>query len=140
MYGNTYRKLKKGEYKLNPGGRPLDNAWTSYFRPANKNLNVGKFVEKVTWQLHPTFRDPMKRYYEAPFEHSCPGCWGYFDLPFTVYWKEWTGLKKLEPEFELDFSEGGGQHVGWVKFKREDLEKQFPKMFGDVTSPPAQVR
>ena len=31
VYGNTYRKLKEGEYKLNPGGRPLDNSWTGYF-------------------------------------------------------------------------------------------------------------
>ena len=82
VYGNTYRHLKKGEYKCNAGGRPLDNAWMSFFKPVNKNLDVAKFVKKITWTLHPTFRDPVKVKREAPFTHTCPGCWGWFELPF----------------------------------------------------------
>ena len=80
VYGNTYRKLKKGEYKLNPGGRPLDNAFIGFFKPENPNLKVADFVEKITWTLHPTFRNPVWEMDKAPFTLDVPGCWGYFDL------------------------------------------------------------
>ena len=59
VYGNTYRKLKKEEYKLNPGGRALDNSWVSFFRLENPDLKVGSFVEKITWTLHSTFKNPV---------------------------------------------------------------------------------
>ena len=100
-YGNTYKKLKEGEYKLNPGGRPLDNSWVGFFKPENSDLKVGDFIEKITWTLHPTFSNPVRVVNVAPFVLKCPGCWGYFDLPFVVEFKKWTKLPKLHLNFEL---------------------------------------
>ena len=107
VYGNTYKKLQKGEYKLNPGGRPLDNSWVGYFWPENPNLKVGDFVEKITWTLHPTFHNPVREEVKAPFELKCPGCWGYFDLPFAVKFKKSIGVPVHHLNFELAFEENG---------------------------------
>ena len=58
VYGNTYWELREGEYKLNPGGRPLKHSWVSYFKPEHPDMKVDAFVESITWNLHSTFKNP----------------------------------------------------------------------------------
>lgn len=93
VYGNSYKLLKKGEYRCNRGGRPLPHSWVSYFNPISSKYKVGDFVKRITWTLHDSFKDPIKVKNKAPFTHECTGCWGYFDVPFKVEFLSWTGLK-----------------------------------------------
>jgi len=51
------------------------------------NADSAKFVEKVEWRLHKTFRDPLVACEEAPFGIMRVG-WGTFTVHFKIYLKE----------------------------------------------------
>ena len=99
-------------------------------------MKVDAFVESITWTLHPTFKNPKQIKLVPPFTHSCPGCWGYFDLPFEVKFKPWTKLPILHLNFELEFDELVSKHVTTVKITRESLSKKYPKLYKLDVPPP----
>jgi transcription initiation factor IIF auxiliary subunit len=68
------------------------------------NKDSAKFVDKVQWRLHKTFRDPLVECDEAPFSIMRVG-WGTFTIHFKIYLKEDapTDTKVLEGSHYLVF-------------------------------------
>jgi transcription initiation factor IIF auxiliary subunit len=63
---------------------------------------VGKFVDSVTYHLHPTFKPSVIKVTEAPFLISRIG-WGYFEIHMEIVFKKWTGIPKMELDHMLAF-------------------------------------
>jgi transcription initiation factor IIF auxiliary subunit len=87
---------------------------------------LGNLVKSVKFQLHESFKNPKIVRYSAPFEYGCSG-WGYFDLPITVTWQDWVGVKTSTVEFELNF-EPEGIEYGFtltLKLPKEEVDKHL---------------
>ena len=73
-----------------------------------KNGDISKYVDKVQFELHETFKNPKKVITKKPFELSMRG-WGTFDIPVTIYFKKGMVLHPGYKEFDhcLSFDGNG---------------------------------
>lgn len=60
--------------------------WTVYVRGAT-NEDLGVVIKRVVFQLHPSFKNPMRVVESPPFELSECG-WGEFEIAITLYFYE----------------------------------------------------
>ena len=100
--------------------------WQAFVRIKNhKDYKIESIIDKVTFELHETFPNPIRDIKVAKNNEFCLGTsgWGYFDLPMTIHFKEHTGHSK-EPitiNHELCF-DGDGK---WVTVKVPLSGKKF---------------
>jgi YEATS domain-containing protein 4 len=72
---------------LGPGKNDFQtHQWTLYLRGAN-NEDLSNCIEKVVFQLHPSFAQPIRIYNDPPYEVTEKG-WGEFDAQITIHWKD----------------------------------------------------
>jgi len=64
------------------------HVWTLYLRGAN-NEDLSVCIQKVTFQLHASFQQPLREFTEPPFEVTEKG-WGEFEAQIRIYWKDPT--------------------------------------------------
>jgi YEATS family len=60
--------------------------WTLYLRGPN-NEDLSHCIEKVVFQLHPSFSQPIREYTQPPYEVTEKG-WGEFDAQIRIHWKD----------------------------------------------------
>lgn len=60
--------------------------WTLYLRGSN-NEDLSHCIEKVVFQLHPSFAQPIREYTQPPYEVTEKG-WGEFEAQIRIYWKD----------------------------------------------------
>jgi transcription initiation factor IIF auxiliary subunit len=70
--------------------------WTCFIELNHPMLKkyTYKLIDKVDFQLHETFRPPLrtaKSVEGKPIEYSTIG-WGTFDVPMTIHWKKEVGI------------------------------------------------
>eukprot|EP00878_Enallax_costatus_P038018 GHUV01043145.1.p1 GENE.GHUV01043145.1~~GHUV01043145.1.p1 ORF type:complete len:208 (+),score=44.90 GHUV01043145.1:368-991(+) len=68
--------------------------WTAYVRGVGTE-DVTHFIQRVTFQLHPSFKDPVRRVEQPPFELTETG-WGEFDISMVLHFTPDAGEKDLE--------------------------------------------
>lgn len=89
-YGNLYQRVKKPEFTNE--GYPKEHKFTSFFKVVGEDAqNSGKYVEKIVYELHSTFKKPTATRDKAPFTYWAI-TWGSFDMKINIHWKKW--LKK----------------------------------------------
>jgi len=94
--GNTHQSVA-------PTGPSQQNShkWCMFVRPCDPTLDLSKLIDKVVFELHPSFFPPVCTVYApGPFEISRLG-WGYFDITVNVHWK--NGKKSVYVH-QLDFT------------------------------------
>jgi YEATS domain-containing protein 4 len=67
--------------------------WVCYVRPVNDE-DLSTFIEKVNFQLHPSFTQPNRTCTRPPFEMYESG-WGEFEICIQIYFKD-TREKRLD--------------------------------------------
>jgi YEATS domain-containing protein 4 len=72
------RAENKNEYQ--------SHQWTLYLRGLN-NEDLSTCIEKVVFQLHPSFAQPIREYKNPPFEVTEKG-WGEFEAQIRIHWKD----------------------------------------------------
>ena len=83
IHGNVSFYLgKKAENK----NEYQSHQWTLYLRGLN-NEDLSICIEKVVFQLHPSFAQPIREYKHPPFEVTEKG-WGEFDAQILIHWKD----------------------------------------------------
>lgn len=60
--------------------------WTLYLRGSN-NEDLSPCIEKVVFQLHPSFAQPLREFTQPPYEVTEKG-WGEFDAQIRIHWKD----------------------------------------------------
>ena len=60
--------------------------WTLYLRGPNDE-DLGVCIQKVVFQLHPSFPQPVRELTEPPFEVTERG-WGEFEAQIRIVWKD----------------------------------------------------
>ena len=60
--------------------------WTLYLRGLN-NEDLSPCIEKVVFQLHPSFAQPIREYKHPPYEVTEKG-WGEFEAQIRIHWKD----------------------------------------------------
>jgi hypothetical protein len=72
------RAENKNEYQ--------SHQWTLYLRGLN-NEDLSTCIERVVFQLHPSFAQPIREYKHPPFEVTEKG-WGEFEAQIRIHWKD----------------------------------------------------
>jgi hypothetical protein len=74
---------------LGPGKNDFQtHQWTLYLRGAN-NEDLSACIDKVVFQLHPSFAQPIRVFSVCPYEVTEKG-WGEFEAQITIHWKDPT--------------------------------------------------
>ncbi|WIA17461.1 hypothetical protein OEZ86_014575 [Tetradesmus obliquus] len=68
--------------------------WTVYVR-GNGNEDISHLVQRVTFNLHPSFKDPVRKVEQQPFELTETG-WGEFDIGVVLHFTPDAQEKDLE--------------------------------------------
>ncbi|KAJ1631131.1 yeats family-domain-containing protein [Pavlovales sp. CCMP2436] len=63
--------------------------WTCYLRSNRPDEDLGLFVRKVVFTLHPSFNPPTRTVEKAPFDVTEFG-WGEFDISATIHFVDPT--------------------------------------------------
>lgn len=80
----------------------IKNSDKSYKKLPNPN----DIIEKVIFELHPSFKNPIRTVKKEPFCLKSYG-WGHFDLPMLVVFKSEYKLKPLKLVHHLCFDGDG---------------------------------
>merc|ERR1712139_324143 len=84
-------RVKKSDVKKN--NRTYYD-WECFVRIKNHNeYDIASIMEKATFELHETFRNPVRDVKKAKNNEFCLGTsgWGTFDIPITLNFKKFTG-------------------------------------------------
>ena len=87
--GNKHEEVKNPKAANSDKTLKNKHRWTMFCQYKDSKALTYKFIDKVVYELHPTFRDPIKTVKAKPgecFEYQATG-WGWFDIPITIHWK-----------------------------------------------------
>lgn len=91
--GNEHTELTGApQTSLPVRGQTAQHKWKMFVR----GENLDDIIEKVIFELHPTFQPPKVTLTQSPFEVERVG-WGYFDVTVKIYFK--PEAKKTPCEF-----------------------------------------
>jgi len=99
VIGNTHKKKASSDQNC--------HHWKIYVHTVDPTLKLESFVNKVVFNLHPTFSPQKISFSKGPFEISRIG-WGTFHVGVSVHWKDG---KKSEYKHHLDFSKDKTEDV-----------------------------
>lgn len=68
--------------------------WTVFLRGL-ENEDLSYFIEKVSFALHPSFEQPVRTLYHAPYEVTETG-WGEFEIGITIDFLPISGLEAVK--------------------------------------------
>jgi len=115
LFGNTHEIV-------NVPGSTNSHSWTAFVKLADEEEDIRKYIRKVVFKLHPTFRNPQREVRSPPFEVSCLG-WGVFSIPITIYWQPWLEMAPTEVEHFLNFNGNGKWQSHYIKYDPYLLQK-----------------
>lgn len=75
--------------------------WILYLRGPN-NEDISRCIEKVVFQLHASFAQPVREYTHPPFEVTEKG-WGEFEAQIRIHWKDPTEKVTMVGTSETSF-------------------------------------
>ena len=128
LFGNLH-SLEKNPKPANSDKSKMNvHRWMMHVSLAADKDQTAKFIESVTYHLHPTFKPSKITVSQQPFILSRIG-WGYFEVHVEVVFKKWTRLPKLELDHMLSFDDGGKQAAFFVDTEREAVSAQFEAEF-----------
>ena len=91
LFGNLH-SLEKNPKPANSDKSKVNcHRWMIYVSLAADKEQTGKFIESVTYHLHPTFKPSVIKVTEYPFILSRLG-WGYFEVHMEIVFKAWLKL------------------------------------------------
>ena len=108
VYGNTHKIV-------NMVGSQNHHSWTAFVKLADTKLVSSRFIKKVVFKLHPTFRNPERECRSGPYEVACVG-WGVFRIPIVVFWQDWLEKEPTMLSHFLSFDGNGEYSSVNVKF------------------------
>ena len=106
--------------------------WMMYVSLAADKEQTGKFIESVTYHLHPTFRPPKIKVDHAPFILSRIG-WGYFEVHVEIVFKAWTKIPKMELDHMLSFENGGASGSFFIDVEKEWCDQVDASLISKMT-------
>ena len=81
-----------------------------------------KFIEKIEFKLHPTFKNNLITIKNPPYSLARIG-WGVFLIPIKIYWKEYLKLEPTELSHFLCFSQDVKSDVKLIKIDKKIVEE-----------------
>jgi uncharacterized protein YegL len=108
IVGNTHSVLPESEAtpSVYMPGEKCYNLWKMYVKIEGED--VGEYVEKVVYHLHPTFQPNLVTVTTPPFELERKG-WGYFEVGVDIYFKPKFGKDMMAVKHTLCFEHGGAE-------------------------------
>lgn len=105
-FGNLYKKSANPIKFWGDKNITCDN-WFQLFVCLNNDAEqTSKFVSKVVYHLHETFRNPVRTVHEAPFLLAATA-YGYFEVQIDIHFQKWTGLGKQTVNHMISFDKNG---------------------------------
>lgn len=97
--------------------------WTCFVRVGNSTQESNECLEKVQFQLHPTFSPAQVTCNKAPFEVQRLG-WGIFPIQIKIWFKKQWNHVPMEVNHMLSFDGNGDMKEYDVDFKIKKQQQQ----------------
>ena len=124
QYGNLHSREKAPKVSRSDPTKKNMHRWMMYVSfTADKEL-TDKFVESVTYHLHPTFKPSVVKVTNKPFILSRLG-WGYFEVHLEVQFKAWTKIPNMKLDHMLSFDKDDTSSYFFVEVESEGFEKDL---------------
>eukprot|EP00930_Biecheleria_cincta_P042830 TRINITY_DN29470_c0_g1_i1.p1 TRINITY_DN29470_c0_g1~~TRINITY_DN29470_c0_g1_i1.p1 ORF type:complete len:309 (+),score=26.77 TRINITY_DN29470_c0_g1_i1:94-927(+) len=115
IVGNLYEEVSRRDRNT--------NKWTMYVTLTGAaGQHTAKLIEKVVYQLHPTFR-PSTVTAEPPNFSICRYGWGTFTVECCIHWVSWLGMAPTQVSHYLEFDGNGGRTLSSVEMNPSMLEQ-----------------
>ena len=83
-YGNTHEEVKNPKPSRSNSQHKNTHRWAMFVTLNDSPEETSKYIKKVVYHLHPTFKPSVITVSEAPFLLSRLG-WGYFDVEMEIH-------------------------------------------------------
>ena len=128
--GNLHQEVKNPKQAKSDPNLKNTHKWTVFCQYRDAKDMSSKFIDKVVFELHPTFKNPIKTIKASDgkrFEYTTTG-WGFFDIPISIYWKD--GLvegNRTDIQHTLCFEGDGKWQTITFKVDKNRLKKILGK-------------
>lgn len=107
IVGNLYEEVTSRDRNT--------NKWTMYVTLAGAaGEHTAKLIEKVVYELHPTFRPSMVTATPPNFS-ICRYGWGTFTVECQIHWVSWLAMPPTLVDHDLEFEGNGGRTASSVE-------------------------
>jgi len=101
-YGNTWEDVPHPRFP----DTKRSNKWSMQLSINDGSECIGRFVESVVYELHPTYKVNIIKTSKAPF--TLTRCaWGYFQVKMTIKFRREWNQPEVVLKHMLKFKEGG---------------------------------
>lgn len=115
IVGNLYEEVSSREHNT--------NKWTMYVTLSGAAGELtAKLIEKVVYELHPTFR-PSRVAAKPPNFSICRYGWGTFTVECQIHWVSWLDMPPTLVDHYLEFDGNGGRTVSSVEVNPRVVEQ-----------------
>lgn len=115
-YGNRHRLIEDDDDEIRN-----NHEWKMFVK-LDGIFDEKKFIEKVEFRLHPTFRDNLIVVENPPYSFARIG-WGVFLIPIKIYWKDCLNLEPMEFSHFLCFNRDIKSDVKIIKIDKKIVDE-----------------
>jgi hypothetical protein len=90
--------------------------WKAFVDLGMTRIETEKYIKSVVFQLHPTFKNPIREVKKFPFGIKTNG-WGTFDLLITIHWQDQIKAEPLKLNHYVSFDLKKDESCYTVKLK-----------------------
>jgi YEATS domain-containing protein 4 len=126
VVGNAHELVKSAKPSRTGGKLKNSHRWT--MKVAIHDDDTSRFIEKVVFKLHPTFKMNTVEVKQAPFQLSKIG-WGEFEIGIEVHFKRALRLPPKVYTHDLAFDDNGSYHREMIDFGLDNKSYVQGKVF-----------
>ena len=103
IIGNTAATVTDKEYLAK---MKHNQSWDWKIFVKSSDNNTSKYIKAVTFKLHETYRNPVRKVEKAPFELATRA-YGYFNIEVKIAFHPKVRKEIITLDYMLDFSKNG---------------------------------
>ncbi|KAL4485749.1 hypothetical protein ABPG72_012289 [Tetrahymena utriculariae] len=120
QYGNTHEIISNPKPSRSNPNIMNSHRWKCFLKVIPSQGVPQDYIEKVEFQLHETFQNPLITCHNAPYEYTTSG-WGCFPIPIKIYWKISTGISTpTKLVWDLQFESPLQQKTHEIKINKSE--------------------
>ena len=122
FYGNTHKMMQFDESSEKKSKTSHDHEWTAFIETTLRS-QTQKYIEKVEFKLHPSFKHQEVAISSSPYEITRVGH-QMFRLKITIHWKDWLETEPKVLYHMLNFESEGETHAFLLNINKAIINKR----------------
>ena len=126
LYGNKHRLVPNPAKSRSDSAETNKHEWIAFVTINHEGLKAEDLIESVTFELHETFRNPIRKVSKPPFQLKTKG-WGTFEIPITIKWKKAVSPAPTTLSHYLSFDGEGAWKTYTIRVHADKLKPKKPQ-------------